>query len=115
MQYMEVTPISREEAVDRFGSDDSWNIRDALLRVAYFDPEWRWVQNQCIELSSHPDASVRIIAAICLSHIARIHGELDLDRVLPVLRNLLDDPEVRGTAEDVIKDVQWYLLRIDTE
>jgi hypothetical protein len=109
MQYQAVTPIRRAEAIQTFTSGDAWNICDALVRVAYFDPDWRWVQSKCIEFSSHPDAAVRIVTATCLSHVARIHRKLDLDKVLPVLRSLLDDPEVNGTAEDALEDVVWYL------
>jgi hypothetical protein len=71
MRFEEVTPITREEAEDSFASADLWRIRDALVRAAFFDPDWRWVQNKCIDFSSHPDATVRIVVATCLGHVAR--------------------------------------------
>ena len=53
-------------------------------------------------------AAVRCIAATCLGDVARIHWKLDLDKAAPVLKGLLDDPEiyVRASAANAIEDIQ---------
>lgn len=109
LKYEEVTPISRREAIASLGSDDGNRVCDALVRVAFHDSDWRWVQDQCICLSLDQRASVRAISATCLGHLARIHGALDNEKVLPVLRKLLEDPETRGYAEDALDDIRMSL------
>jgi hypothetical protein len=44
-----------------------------------------------------------------LGHLARIHGQLDLERVEPRLRELRADPEVAGSAEDALDDIERFM------
>jgi len=47
------------------GSADVEAIYAALLSAAYYDPEWRWVQQHCFKFLNHDDNSVRRVAATC--------------------------------------------------
>lgn len=109
MRFEEVIQIDREEAERALASGDARQICDALLRVTYHDPDWQWVQAKCIEFASQSSTSVQIPAVTCLGHLARIHGVLDLDKVLPVLKALESDPKVRGTVEDTLEDFEIFL------
>lgn len=109
MRFEQVIQIGRDEAEDAFASGDAWRICDALVRIAYHDPDWRWVEMKCLEFTSHPDMSIRMVAVICFSHIARIHGVLHVEKVLPVLRELERDPELSGTVEDTLEDLRIFL------
>lgn len=80
-----------------------------LVRLAFHDSDWRWVQSRCLEYSGHPDADVRGAAVTCLGHIARIHRQLDLDEVLPVLERLHRDPDLFGHAEDSLNDIEHFM------
>ncbi len=111
LKYQQVKPLERQEAVDALSSDDSDLVRDALVRVAYHDRDWRRVQDQCLRLSHHQSRAVRAVSVTCLGHLARIHGALDEDKVLPVLRALLEDPETRGYAQDALDDIDIFLHR----
>jgi hypothetical protein len=88
MQCEEVLPISREEAEAAFLSGEPESICQALVRVAFHDTHWRWVQAWCMEFARHSDCEVRGLAATCLGHLARIHRRLDLEAELPVLHEL---------------------------
>jgi hypothetical protein len=111
LQYEEVLPINRRDAEATLASGSADAIVHALLRSAYHDPDWRWVQEQCIRLSRHADPDVRGIAVLCLGHLARIHRRLDVDRALPVVHaGLADaDPTVAGHAEDALDDLAMFL------
>jgi hypothetical protein len=109
MDYRNVLPISHSEAEAAFTEGTSAEVCDALVRITYHDPDWRWVQRRCIQFSKHSDASVRGLAANCLGDLARIHHKLDLEEVIPVLNQLLIDPEVRGRAEDALADIEMFL------
>jgi hypothetical protein len=108
-QYQEITPISRDEAEKIISGSRSEDIPLTLVRLAYFDPEWQWVQDLCITLSGHQNKWVRRTCAICFNHLARIHGTLDRDKVNPVLKRLLNDPEVCGEAEDSMEGLDIFL------
>jgi HEAT repeat protein len=109
MHYQEITPISREEADREFASGKPDRIREALFSITHHDSDWRWVQGQCLLYAKHESDEVRRAAAQCLGSLARIHGTLDLDIVLPVLSNLLKDAKVGGYAEDALSDIRIFL------
>jgi hypothetical protein len=109
VRYQEVVKRDREELEILLRSSDKQNIQNALLSAAYYDPDWRWVQNQCLALTHHNDQSVRCIAATCLGHIARIHRQLDLDFVLQRLTEMKVDPLVGWAVDDALDDIRLYL------
>lgn len=103
--------ITREAAEFAFASGDVRKIAFALVNVAFHDPDWRWVQDTCLNFTQSHDAGTRQIAVTCLGHLARIHRSLDLDKTVPILNKLMDDPElyVRGCTEDAIDDIQMFM------
>jgi hypothetical protein len=111
LTYQEPHPISRDEAESAFASGDSERIAEALVNVAFHDTDWRWVQDNCLVFGRSDAAPLRYIAASCLGHVARIHGRLDLDKVMPVLKELLNDSEtyVKASAEDAIEDIRIFM------
>lgn len=109
MEYREPLAITREDAARAFASADVEQINDALISLTYHDDDRRWVEGQCLALLDHPDSDVRGLAATCLGHIARIHRELDRNRVLPALDALRNDPLVGGRAQDALDDIAVYL------
>jgi hypothetical protein len=48
------------------------------------------------------------MAAICLGHLARIHGTLDLDVVEPALERVLRDPNTTGDVQDALDDIRVF-------
>lgn len=107
--YHKVSPISRKDAKAAFSSGNSDRISDTLVSLAFYDSDWRWVQDKCLHFidSSFPD--VRRLSITCLGHLARIHGKLDMSKVMPVLENLRDDDEVGGIVEDTFEDIEIFV------
>ena len=110
-KYQEITPISRSEAQLIFVQGAPEEIALTLLRLAYHDADWRWVQDICVSLSTHHDKWVRQTCVICFSHIARIHGKLEWQKVMPVLNRLLQDPDLKGEVEVTIDDLDIFLKK----
>lgn len=107
--YEEPSAASRVDlAAARLSGDDQALAR-TLVGVVLHDDDWRWCQNQCLELSEHPSLDIRRVSLTCLGHIARIHGHLDLDLVVPKLNGLRSDPLLGGTADDALDDIALYL------
>jgi hypothetical protein len=109
MEYREPQAITREEAAKAFASTDVERITDALIGLTYHDPDGRWVQDQCLALLDNPDNDVRGLAATCLGHLARIHRDLDRDRVLSALEQLQADAAIGGRVQDALDDIAIYL------
>lgn len=109
MKYREVVKRDRAEIELLLLSTDPTDILDALLSAAYYNPDWRWVQERCLEFLDHKECSIRGLSATCLGHLARIHKQLDLEVVLPRLAKLKDDPEIGASVQDALDDIRFYL------
>lgn len=109
MRYRALDPISRHDAEEALSSPSSATVCYALARVVHHDPDWRWLQDKCIQLTSHPDIDVVGLAITSFGDIARIHGNLDLQTVLPLLDKLHHNAELAGRVEDAWDDIAVYL------
>ena len=112
MHYKEILPVSRQDAEAAFATENPDMICDALVRITYHDPDWRWVQEHCLAFTRHLHADIRGLAVTCLGHLARLHGILDTPRVLPVLESLRRDLDVAGRVEDALDDIHLFLRRV---
>lgn len=108
-KFQEILPIPRDEAENILQQGPPAEIALALVRLAYHDPDWKWVQDTCVRLSFHPDKFVRRTCATCFGHIARIHGRIEKQTVMPVLDRLLQDSDVKGEAEDALEDLSVFI------
>jgi len=107
--YDAVKPVKKREAKTLFKSEDRESLIMAMLGAAYYIDDWRWVQDHCLNFLGHPDPGIRKVAALCLGHIARIHGSLDEDKVFPVLKKLSRDSEIGKDIAYELKEIKWYL------
>jgi hypothetical protein len=111
MIYEQIEPIDRDQAEKLLTSNRRDAICRTLVSVATFESDRHWAQGQCLKFARHDDPFVRGVAATCLGHLARIHGAIDEDEVMPVVRELLrdSDPGTRGKAQDALSDFSVFL------
>lgn len=107
-QYREPAPIARSEAVAALSSGDLNKVREALVSIAFHDPDFEWAQAQCLDFCANPDPEVRGVAVVCLGHIARIHGRIDMEKVGPVLKKLASDSQLVGIVQDALDDIRQF-------
>jgi hypothetical protein len=114
MRYVEIEPITRQEAEVAFASGVSREICLGLVRLVYHDDDWHWLQEKCIEMSQDSDVFVAGVAVTCVGDVARIHRTLELDKVLPVLKELRANPELAGRVDDALGDIEIFMnVKID--
>ena len=101
----------QELATEDFLSGDKNRICKSLVGAAFYEPDWRWVQNKCLDFLSHEDDEIRGLAATCLGHLARIHGVIDEQRVVPAIKALLNDPACAGQADDALCDIRQFVTK----
>jgi hypothetical protein len=117
MRYEAVPQISREQYEEMVGTHDPAKIASALLSISYWESDWRWTQDQLLSFVDHIDPHVRYTAVLGFGHIARFNGQLDCDKVEPVLKRIAarDDAaekfQIRGTAEDTLEDIELFIHR----
>lgn len=111
MGYHEVLPLERDELENLIGSGNEAAVVEALLSAAFFDPDWRWVQQLCVSHLEDMNENVRCNAAICLGHVARIHGRIELEMIVPRLKSMLADPVTGPYAEDALDDIAHFVRR----
>ncbi len=113
MKYEVLSPITREKALLELASENWERVSQALLRLALHDSDPRWLEEQILAYLQHDHAWVRGTAALALGHVARLHGALDVKRVVPALGELLVDSnrDTRAKAQDALDDIEMFIQR----
>jgi hypothetical protein len=81
----------------------------ALLRLSLNGPDFAYAERMAVEHAFHPDVWVRRNAATALSHVARLHGSVDLDSVMRTLVAQLEDPDVADWADYSLDELELYM------
>ena len=108
--YISIPDYDRDTALREIDSGITDRVVLALLSLAFYDPDWRWVQNLCVNFSKNLNDNIRGVAILCFSHLAHIHRELDTEITVPIVIDGLKDPSdyVRGTAEDTLEEILMF-------
>ena len=109
LTYEEIGPIPRPQLERDLASGDPDTVCRAVVSAALFEEDWSWVEGWCMRLARDPRPQVRGCAATSLGHLARIHGVLHLEDVLPLLEELVADAAVGGRAEDALADIRRFV------
>jgi hypothetical protein len=110
-KYRPAQQRSREQVEAMLKSGQPEQIIDALLSAAYYDPDWRWVELQCLQGLIHADVWVRRNAATCLGLLAVFHQRLDVELVVAALKKAGEDAEVLPWVEDSLSDIEHSMKK----
>jgi hypothetical protein len=108
MRYEEPQPTGRDTLESAVAADDTEQICEALISAAFYEPDWRWIQGQCLALLTHHSIAVRSAAVISLGHIARIHRQIDREIVIPALEALRGDTQLLGSVDNALEDIDIF-------
>lgn len=111
MTYEELEPIARSDFQIEMASGDTYRMCTALVRAALYDSDRPWLEDLLATYLRHPEVAVRTVAATCTGHVARLHGEIDLERLVPLLRALESSEETLGAAQDALSDIDVFIGR----
>jgi hypothetical protein len=114
IHYTPVPRKSREEILRALSSGVSKDVADALLSAAYWDQDWRWVEEQLVGFASQEDAQVPWTVASGFGLLAAFHGEVDLDVVEPILAALRKNTSASGVAdaaENSADEIEHFVKR----
>jgi len=100
----------RNLAKERLFSENTEIACNSLLEITFNDPDWQWKQDVLLNLLENNDnLDVKRLAITCLGHLARIHQQLDKNKVMPVLEKYFSNPELGGTVSDTFDDFEMFL------
>ena len=108
VRYEEPVATRTDLAAALLSGDDE-AAASALVGVILNDADWSWSQDRCLGLLAHPSLIVRRAAVICLGHVARIHGHIDVGKVVPLLTELgATDVDLTGSVRDALDDIRMF-------
>lgn len=101
--------MSRDEAIRHLDSSKETDVVAALISIGLNDQDTFWAQNTCIKYLESEREPV-VTAAICaLGHIARRHGNLNVQAVLSALQKVAYKyPSLEGIVEDTRDDIEMF-------
>jgi len=82
-------------------ADDPEELLGVIIDLAMSAEDPEWAEDCCIRLARHSDTNVRGNAIVGFAHLAERFGDLDREKVEPIITAALTDPKeyVREQAE----------------
>ncbi|WP_392551273.1 hypothetical protein RHO14_07200 [Orbus wheelerorum] len=108
MEFNNPEPKTKEELELNFASNDVDLIAESLVSLSLYEKDWYWAQNICLYFLDSDNPIISGLAATSLGHIARIHHNLDKQKVLLALEQKVNDPAIRGRVQDALDDIEIY-------
>lgn len=109
MKYEEILPLGRMKAEEDFNCGNVDKICHAMVSIAFYEEDWQWAQEKCLYFFMSDNNQLSSLAAICLGHIARVHGKIDKDKVIRILKTRLNEVELAGFIEDALGDIDMFV------
>ena len=101
--------FNKKDFEEIFLSNDKRNIIDALMFITFNFDDINWIQDKCLFLINFSENDdIKRLAMTCLGHIARIHGKIKHEQIVPVLSSYLDTNDLSGSAEDALDDIAMF-------
>lgn len=69
-----------------------------------------WLENFYIQHTKSDNMNIAKLSLICISHLARMYGNINIDKVIPFLKELeKSNPEFMGVIQDVLDDIDIFV------
>lgn|SRR5690554_4285462 len=108
MEYQEYNCSNKNEVLLLLNSKNNEDIIKGILGMVNGISDTSWLQSKIIPFINHSDLWVSKSAINALGDIARIHGELDREKINSELVKIIR-PDMLGVLEDFRDDIDMYL------
>ena len=110
MQYQEIPELTRIEIENELKSQDTRRQITALLSAALYQPDREWVEDRCVRFLKSPSMDLKYAAIVSISHLARLHRQLNLERVIPLLDGVAaKEPDLAGDVAFTKAEIRIYI------
>lgn len=103
-EFLPIRRRERDQIVAALECSSAPDIAEALLSAAYWDDDWRWAQDVLLKFSAHESEDVLWAVATGLGFLAAFHGQIDLQLVEPVLKEMGTD-----AAAEALADIEHFV------
>ncbi|WP_017662958.1 hypothetical protein [Baaleninema simplex] len=108
MQYEDTPKLTKEDFIIQVKNASQEELCLLLLGI-YELNDWKWIQSTYLDYLKHQDKWVASAAIIGLGHLARVHGEIEVKKVVSCLEKVAQcRPELEGKVEDAISDINMF-------
>lgn len=102
--------ISHDETVSLLDSGLEADVVSALISIGLNEQDRIWAQTICLNYLDSSSERVVASAITSLGHIARRHGTLDMNAVLPALDTAKTKfPTLEATVADTLDDIETFI------
>lgn len=109
--YQSIKKIPREQCEEYLKTGDSSDSIEALLSIVFYDPDWDYALEKCLEYSSDNNKDIAGIATLSLGHLVRIHKKYD-KKIISTLERIRKDPDIGFRAEDALDDIRMTFRHV---
>lgn len=109
MKFDNSEPKTKKELEFNFASSDVNLITESLVSLSLYEKDWQWAQNICLHFLNSNDPNISGLAATCLGHIARIHHNLDKEKVELALKSKIHNALIAGRVQDALDDIELFI------
>ena len=90
--------------------DDPQELLHVPVALSMYDPDYDFALSICLELSRHPDPTVKGNAILGFGHLARRFRKMDEARTRPIVEQALghEDFHVSGHAHSAADDISFF-------
>lgn len=101
--------LSRAEATTLIASGIDREIVAGLISIGLNESDRIWAQTTCLKHLEAESELVVAAAVTALGHIARRHGEIDKESVIPALETVKTTfSALEGVVEDTLDDIHAF-------
>lgn len=106
--YENPRSIAKEAAEAILLKGNSSEMCSALISIALYEKDLSWAQDLVFPnfLSTNKDIAQAAITSV--GHLARLHGQIDLDRLNFLLERMIYKAELSGNIEDMFNDIEVF-------
>jgi len=101
--------LTKAQAEVLLNSKNEEDVTKALLYICFNFEDSVWVQNICLKLLDCENENICGLAITCIGHIARIHSTIDQAKVLPALKEKINDSRFAGRVADALDDINMFV------
>ncbi|MGY2189327.1 hypothetical protein D3C81_299630 [compost metagenome] len=101
--------MSHDEATLLLASGVDTKVSAGLISIGLNEGDRTWAESTCLKYLTSGTESVAASAVTALGHIARRHGKLDKEVVLPALETVKQKyPSLEGIIADTLDDIDVF-------
>ncbi|MFJ2365976.1 hypothetical protein ACIPIN_20095 [Pseudomonas sp. NPDC087697] len=101
--------MNHDEANTLLAAGNEADVIAALISIGLNEPDGVWAQNTCLHCLNSESENVASAAITALGHVARRHGQLEVEKVLAAFKLAKERfPSLEPVISDTLEDIELF-------